>query len=236
MNKFFALPLVAWLVLAGAAAHADSWTGSLGLSTDYRLRGISYSDRHATPTLDTTYRLDTGWAFGAGLAALDRDADRRRLLLSASINRAWQFDADWSGELGLAHSHYTGSSQRRAYNTDEFGATLLWRGRFSASVLALPRSRRFDSAGQLHLGPAYAAEFGLRQPLFGALAFDAGFGYFDSHAGSRRGYAYGNAGLAWAQGPAQLFLSYIASQARQREFASAERAADGWVGSLLWEF
>lgn len=234
LNKFSSL-LLSWL-LAGSAAHADDWSGSLGLSSDYRLRGISYSDRQATPTLDATYRLDTGWAFGAGLAALDRDAGRRRLLLSASLSHAWQFDADWSGELGLARSHYTGILQRRAYDSDELSATLVWRGRLSGSLMAAPRYARTDPvSGERRSAAAYIAELSLRQPLIGALALDAGLGYLDSHAVSRRGYGYGNVGLAWARGPAQVFLSRIASQAAQREFASPARARPGWVASLLWE-
>lgn len=223
-------------VLAGSAACADDWSGSLGLSSDYRLRGISYSDRQPTATLDTTYRLDTGWAFGAGLATLDRDADRRRLLISASLSHAWQFDADWSGELGLARSHYTGSTQRRAYDSDELSASLSWRGRLSGSLMATPRYARIDSVtGERRSAAAYGAELSLRQPLVGALALDVGLGYLDSHAVSRRGYGYGNVGLAWARGPAQVFLSHIASQAAKREFASPARARPAWVASLLWE-
>jgi hypothetical protein len=73
--------------------------------------------------------------------------------------------------------------------------------------------------------------------LAGPLALDLGLGYFELHAaGSRRSYCYGNIGLAATLGPAQAYLSRIGSSASRAGLASGDRAADGWVASVLWTF
>ncbi|CAN5334882.1 hypothetical protein BH11PSE10_BH11PSE10_18060 [soil metagenome] len=223
-------------MLLCSSAQAEDWSVAAGWSSDYRVRGVSMSNRHPSATLDLSYRGDTGWGAGWGLAALDKDADGRRVLLNASLSRGWQIDPDWSTELGLAHAYYPGSTHRRAYNADEVSATVAWRGRLTASLMASPNTTAWDVYGKPHRGWAGSAELSLRQRLTGPVALDLGLGYFELRADGSRGYPYGNIGLAATMGSMQAYLSFIGSRARQNALASGDRAGSGWVASLLWTF
>ena len=220
------------------AAQANDWRTSVGWASDYRVRGLSISNREPAALLDLTLRGDTGWALSAGLAALNRDADGRRSLLSASLSHGWQWDADWRFDLALARGHYPGSGGRHAYNTDDWSATLAWRGQLTALLLATPHATRWDTiTGRPQTGTGVGAELRGRQRLAGPVALDMGLGVFSLNAeGSRRSYGYGNLGLAATIGPVQGYLSYISNRAEPQGFAGAQRAKDAWVASLLWTF
>lgn len=229
--------------LALPAARADDWSQSAALASDYVVRGISLSNEHGSLAWDLSYRGDTGWSAGLGLAALDRDAEGRRLLLTANLGRSWQLTSDWAAGVALSRTAYPGSARRHRFDSSELSASLAWDGRINASLAWYPGVYRFDAQGRVRRGHALGAELSLRQRLVGALALDAGLGYYRLQAradadlaATALGYGYGNLGLSWAQGPAQVYLSRIASQADSRGLSSAARAADRWVLSLLWEF
>ncbi|TDP63426.1 uncharacterized protein (TIGR02001 family) [Roseateles toxinivorans] len=224
-------------------AWADDWSHSVAVASDYVVRGISLSNEHASLAWDISYRGDTGWSAGLGLAALDRDAEGRRLLLTAHLGRSWQLSTDWAAGVALSRSAYPGSARRHRFDSSELSASLGWDGRVNGSLAWYPGAYRNDAQGRPRSGHALSAELSLRQRLVGALALDAGLGYYrlQARAGSdlpatALGYGYGNVGLSWAQGNAQVYLSHIASQAHSRGLTSAARAADRWVLSLLWEF
>nr|WP_316643788.1 hypothetical protein [uncultured Roseateles sp.] len=224
-------------------ARADDWSQAAALSSDYVVRGISLSNEQASLAWDLSYRGDTGWSAGLGLAALDRDAEGRRLLLTAHLGRSWQLTSDWAAGVALSQSSYPGSVRRHRFDSSELSASLGWDGRINGTLAWYPGAYRNDAQGRARSGHALSAELSLRQRLVGALALDAGLGYYRlrAEAGSELpaatlGYGYGNLGLSWAQGNAQVYLSRIASQAHSRGLTTAARAADRWVLSLLWEF
>jgi uncharacterized protein (TIGR02001 family) len=234
--------LLLWAFLA-LPAQAGDWSMALGAASDYVLRGVSFSNGRATLTADASYRSDTGWTAGLGLATLDRDSDGRRLLLTANAGHQWQLDSDWSAALGLNHTAYPGGARRRAYDSDELSATVAWRGRLTGSLSWSPDTTRLDATGRQRSGRAWAVELSARQRLFGAVALDAGIGYFelqarprDGYASGRAGYPYASLGLSWAHGPLQAYLSRIDSRASARGLASAPRAGERWVAAALWEF
>ncbi len=225
------------LILHGLpqAAQAQDWTASAGLSSDYRLRGVSLSNGHAAQALDLGYGLDSGWSLGLGLAALGRDDDGLRTLMTASLARAWQWDADWGAELDAAHYAYPGPSRRRAYDYDELRASLLWRGIWTAALSLSPHVRRTDGYGHYYGGQAGSAEAGLRLPLGRGFGLDAGLGVYRLQASVGSGsYAYGNLGLAWAKGPWQAQLGFVTSNAAAKGLASRDNAAGGWLAALIW--
>jgi uncharacterized protein (TIGR02001 family) len=226
------------LLTCSAATQADDWRATAGWVSDYRVRGLSLSNRQPAATLDLNLRGDGEWGLGFGAAALNRDSENRRSLFSASASQGWQLDADWRADLGLSHGVYPGSGYRPAYKTDELTATLAWRGRLNATLLATPNATRWDAqTGQPHSGRGLGLELNGRWRLVGPVALDAGLGCFTLQAdGARRSYPYASIGLAATLGPLQAYLSQIGSRARQQGFAGAQRAQPAWVASLLWSF
>jgi len=145
--------------------------------------------------------------------------------------------------LALSHTAYPGSSRRHRFDSSELSATVGWGGRLNGSLAWYPGVYRNDAQGRPRTGHALSAELSLRQRLVGALALDAGLGYYrlqadadNDLAATALGYGYGSLGLSWAQGNAQVYLSHIVSRAHSRGLTSPARAGERWVMSLLWEF
>lgn len=220
--------------LAGPATAAD-WRLAASASSDYRVRGVSVSHGSPAQMLDLNYRGDTGWAAGIGAGLLGRDDRGRRSLLSVSLGHAWQLDDDWHAALDASRTDYPGSAYRPRYTAQEVAASLSWKGRLSATLMASPRTRLTDGDGNLRSGRAYSGELGWRQRLAGPVALDLGVGRFRLAApggeGHRDSYRYGSVGLSAAVGPAEAYLSYVGT----RGLASAW-GGSGWVGTLLWQF
>ena len=237
------------LLLAAPLAQADGWSGAIGLSSDQVLRGVSQSQGQAGLTLDASHRSDTGWALGLGASTLGRDGAGRPSLLTASLGRHWQLDADWAAQLGAAHYAYPGPLQRRRYGYDELLATVGWQGRLAASLAVSPNTTRPNTARRaapqpgapapFSQGRALAWELSLHQRLQGRLALDAGLGYFDLHAlrgQPAAGYPYASVALGWGVGPVQGFVSVIGSRAAQRRLAQAGAAGERGLLSVVWDF
>lgn len=231
--RFAAQAAGAALIAGAGPAPAADWSLVAGLSSDYRVRGVSVSQGHAAQTLDLNYRGDTGWAAGFGAGRLGPD---RRSLLSASLGHGWQLDGDWRLALDASRTDYPGSRYRPRYTLQEVAASLNWQGRVTATLMVSPHTRFVDGDGNLRSGRAYSAELGWRQRLAGPVALDLGVGHYRLAApggeGHADGYGYGSVGLSAALGAAQAYLSYAGASGRP---ALAWGGA-GWVGTLLWQF
>lgn len=211
-------------------------SGAIGMATAQVLRGVSISNGAASLSVDLNHRFDSGWALGASLATLGRDARGGRWLLGVSASRSWQFDADWAAQAGLAHYAYPGGGGRHRFDYEELSASIGWLGRWSATLAVLPNTSRRDQTGQPRRGRAAAVELALHQPLGGGLAFDAGLGWMDLRRIRGAGYGYGSLGLGWSRGPLQVHAMRVFSQAAARGLATPEAGVDRWVASVGWNF
>jgi len=217
-------------------AQADDWGLSLALSTDYVVRGVTRSMGQGSQSLDLAWRRDTGWGVDLGVVALHRDAEGRVLQTSARLGRTWQWDQDWSGELGYAHAAYPGSEQRSNFNYDELAGHLIWQGRWVFSGSWFPKISRRDAQNNLISAPAFSASLGLHQNLPLSLALDAGLGLYAHQTAEPRSYVFGSIDLSWSQGPWQCHLSHIASNAEAQGLAQAGRAGRRWLATLQLGF
>lgn len=220
----------------GQTNEQAAFSGAVGLASAQVLRGVSQSNGSASLSIDLNRRYDNGWALGASLATLGRDAQGDRYLLGLSANRHWQLDADWAVQAGAAHYAYPGSADRHRFDYDELSASIAWRGRWGASLAVLPNAVRRDAAGTPRRGRATALEVSVHEPLGGRLSLDAGIGWLDLSPIRGRGYAYGSIGLGWGVGPVQVFTSWIASQAADRGLAAPAAGGNRWVAAASWVF
>lgn len=222
--------------LLTTGARADDWGGSVTLASDKVQRGISQSNGRAALLVDLNRRTDTGWAFGLGLAWPGYGSRNDLGEITLALTRAWQLDAAWAVQLGASHYAYVGDSRGRAYDYDEFSASVGWNGQVFASLAWSPDTSGPSAAGGWRTDQAAAVELTLHRPLIGRLALDAGIGYRDLRAIRGAAYGYGSVGLSWGVGPVQAFVSYIDSRAAQRGLAPDSAARERWVASLLWSF
>ena len=101
-------------------AAADLWGGSLALTSDYIVRGISRSNDRAALQLDVHYLDNSG--FVAGLFASNTQIDPgepSNVELDGFVGFAWTLSSDWRGRALLSHYAYPWSRHGSGYDYDE---------------------------------------------------------------------------------------------------------------------
>src|SRR4029077_6528516 len=120
--RLFASGMVVLGLAVGTArgAEGDRWGGSVGVTSDYLVRGISRSNDHAALQIDLHYLDASG--FVAGLFASNTQVNSRwpsSVELDAFIGYAWNPGRDWQGRALLTHYAYPWSKAGSSYDYDE---------------------------------------------------------------------------------------------------------------------
>jgi uncharacterized protein (TIGR02001 family) len=226
-------PLAAGVALSlslaiGAArcAAADQWGGSLDLTSDYIVRGITRSNDRAALQLDLHYFNSSG--FVAGLFASNTQIDYeapRDVELDAFLGYAWAAGNDWHGKILASYYAYPWNQNGSAYNYDELDADVSYQDWLQVSVVFSPNAPRYVRHRGLMGVSSDAAEVNLQRPVLGKLSATAGIGYSHFDGPDPAGYAYWSVGAAYVNttaGAKALFYN---------------AAADGrWIGTVIWRF
>jgi uncharacterized protein (TIGR02001 family) len=233
--------MLALLSLGAAPSTCADWGGSIGVSSDYVVRGITESDDRPAVQGDLHYRVGDGTLTGAfgGVSAssIRRAPDSGTAAdLSGYLGYARSFSDDWSGKLMYVHYAWPGTMPRRVYDYDEFSATAGWRDRVFGSVAWSPDRAAYSEYGGASGRSARACDLFLRQPLPKAFSADAGIGYQDLRGLAGQGYYYWNAGLGYELGQAQLDVSYVGSAATPPGLYADGYPTHHWTVTLLWNF
>jgi uncharacterized protein (TIGR02001 family) len=134
------------VMLIGASSHtwADTWGGSLALTSDYLVRGISRSNQDPALQLDLHYASERGIVAGvfASNAQIDHN-DGREAELSGYLGYAWRQGDAWAGRLLATYYAYPRSQIGARYNYAEFDADLAYRGWLQLNLNYSPDAPRF---------------------------------------------------------------------------------------------
>ncbi len=253
-----ALMLCALVMLLSACGglHAQETNATLGLTSGVVTRGIALGHGGAAVQATVTHYSADMWFASLGAATLGAPWNRAQAVqVQGTIGRAWRFSDDWGAQLAYTYYAYPFDPSQRRYERSELGATLAYRDLAFLSVSGLrnPHAEPYGS----RRGVAY--DLVLRYPLHPHLAATAGAGYQDLRgrssvgydyvstavavtAGSADlrgrssvGYGYGHLGVALGVEPAQLDLSYIATDANAKA-RFGRSASNRWAASLTWRF
>ncbi len=108
---------------------ADLWGGSLALTSDYFVRGISRTDDHAALQLDLHYVNTAGFAAGVFASNTQIDpGEPRDAEISAYLGYVWSAGNDWHGKIIANHYSYPWNQSGSQYNYDEVDLDLAYRG------------------------------------------------------------------------------------------------------------
>jgi uncharacterized protein (TIGR02001 family) len=223
----------------GAAPHciaADLWGGSLALTSDYFVRGISRTDDRAALQLDLHYLNPSG--FLAGLFASNAQIDPgepRDAELSAFLGYVWSPGADWHGKILATHYSYPWNRAGSQYNYDEVDLEVVYRGWLDLRLSYSPDSPRsvLYRSGTVS---AESAELGVQRPLVGRLSANAGIGYYYLKAPNATGYTYGSAGAAYDWGAITLAVAYVRTSAAANALFYNAAVGGRWTGTIIWRF
>ena len=106
-------------------AAADVWGGSVGVTSDYILRGVSRSNGRAALQVDLHYLNASG--FVAGLFGSNTQIDPREpkdVELDAFLGFAWTAGNDWHGKVLASHYLYPWNRDGSGYDYDELDVDL----------------------------------------------------------------------------------------------------------------
>jgi uncharacterized protein (TIGR02001 family) len=228
------------VVLLGAiprCAASDIWGGSIDLTSDYLVRGISRSDDHAALQLDLHYVSSAGFVAGVFASSTQIDPGARRdAELSAFVGYLWSDGKDWQAKILAADYRYPWNQAGSLYDYDEIDLQVAYQQWIQVALAVYPDVRRYAYGAGAARVMAESAELNLQRPLIGKLSATAGVGYYESNGGDGAGYGYWSVGAAYDYAAISIGLSYVrASESANSLFYNA--AVGGrWTGTVIWRF
>jgi uncharacterized protein (TIGR02001 family) len=223
---------------AGSNAIADNWGGSLDLTSDYFVRGISRSNDQPALQLSAYYLSSSG--FVAGIFASNAQItpnEPRDAELSAFLGYIRPLDADWQGKIIVSNYSYPWNELGSKYNYDEVDVEAVFRGWLNLTVSYSPNFPRYEESEESLVGvSAESAEINIQRPVFHKLSVIGGVGYFYLGGYDSTGYVYWSAGAACEIAPVTLTLSYVDTSAEAKALFYNSAYGGKWAGTILWRF
>jgi uncharacterized protein (TIGR02001 family) len=225
------------LLAAPPCMAADSWGGSLDLTSDYFVRGISRSADRPALQLDLHYLDPSGFLadFSASNSQIDPHA-KRDAELSFFLGYVWSGSGDWQGKILIGNYSYPWNARGSRYNYDEVDLEVAYREWLRAVLSYSPDVRRYVYDEGLVRVQAESAELDAQRPLIGKLSATAGIGFYQTDGSSATGYAYWSIGAAYDLAPVSLILSYVGTSNRASELYSSPAQGGRWAGTIIWRF
>jgi uncharacterized protein (TIGR02001 family) len=218
-------------------AGADVWGGSLGITSDYIVRGISRSNDQAALQLDLHYTNTTGFLAGlfASNTQIDPDAPRDAEL-DAFVGFAWAAGSDWRGKVLVSHYAYPWNQAGTGYDYDELDLDLAFQDWLGASLVYSPNAVRYLPYRGLIGVTSESAEVNLQRPVVGKLDATAGVGYSRYEGPDPADYTYWSVGAAYTIASLSLVLSYVDTTAGAKALFYNDAAGGRWIGTVIWRF
>jgi uncharacterized protein (TIGR02001 family) len=216
---------------------ADVWGGSLGITSDYLVRGISRSNDQAALQLDLHYVLASG--FVAGLFASNTQIDPyspRDVELNGYLGFAWTGGGDWRGKILAGYYSYPWNADGSQYNYGELDLDVAYSDWLDIGVSYSPDAPRFVFNRGLIGVSAESVELNLQRPVLGKLSGTAGIGYYYLGGPDAMGYAYWSVGAVYDLAPFSLAVSYVDTTAGAKALSYNAAAEGRWTGTVIWRF
>jgi uncharacterized protein (TIGR02001 family) len=220
-------------------AAGERFGGTLAVTTDYVLRGVSQTAGGAAVQAGASYRDETGWFLGAWASNVEAHPRRERATeTNFYAGYGFRVSSEWNARVSYTRYLYVDDPRPVSYDYGEVALTVGYQDWLAATLSFQPDSKRFAASGYGYADnePAAGYEVSVRWPLRGALALTAGAGYYDLTRLFGVGYWSGNAGLSYVRGPLQLDVTLFSTDATGRRLFG-DTAADGrWVATVVWHF
>jgi uncharacterized protein (TIGR02001 family) len=227
----------ALLIGAPQFVRAQGFGGTLDVTSDYLVRGISRSDDHSALQLDLHYLDPSGFVadffvsntqFAPNTA---RDAE-----LNAYLGYVWSDGRDWQGKILVGNYSYPWNPAGSFYNYDEIAFEVGYRDWLRVDIAYSPDTRRYYYDRGAVRGQAEWAELNLQQPLTGKLSATAGVGYYEQDGAGAAGYGYWSIGAAYVLAPVTFAVSFVGASNEANLLFYNAAVGGRWSGTVIWRF
>ena len=231
--------LVSFAGTSTPSRAADEWGGSVALTSDYYVRGISRTSDQAALQLDLHYSNPNG--FVAGVFASNTQNDRREsrdVEISGFVGFTWSFDEAWRARVLASHYAYPWNHAGSRYNYDELDLDLSYQGWLHFDLGYSPNSPRFLAFpfAELTGVTEKSAEVNAQRQIFGNFSLTAGVGYSSLGGPDSAGYVYWSGGAAYDFHAFTLAVAYLDTSAGAKALFYNAAATGEWTGTLIWRF
>lgn len=228
------------VIVAASAQAQDAVSGSVALTSDYRVRGLSQTNGEPAVQGGVHANFDPGWFIGVWTSTIDRNrGPSASLEVDGYAGFAWSFAEDWAAKLTFTHYWYPDDPLPARYDYDELSASLAYRGQLVATATWSPNTTHFGyyrNRRQVERGATLSYELTGFQPLTALLGLTAGIGYHDLQELFGAGYWYWNLGLSCTMGPLRFDLSHIDSDGTAQRLFGKSMTNAGWTAAVSWRF
>lgn len=214
----------------------------MGVTSDYRLMGISLSDREPAAQAELHYqnrlRNESTWFAGlwSSTVKLNGESDSS-VQLEAFLGAQWALGPDWQGKVTIAHYAHPWDSLWKRYDYDELTVETGFRDTFRLTAAYSPNADLYaEWYGLVENRKSLAFEATAGVPFKGSFAASAGVGYRDVTSFFDEGYWYGSVGVAYDKAGLHASIFRVQTDRTARQLFAGDTASPGWVGTLLWTF
>ncbi len=230
-----ALLLAAFATAASPARAALG--GSIGLTSDYVLRGVSQSEGNPAWQGDVHWDFPQGWSGGlwASQVALAPGSDSWELDSYLQWHRALSADLEFSA----AGTYYSYPSDPRPadYNYGELRLELMWRDQIRVAASWTPSIALYSYADGLAAHQhVLTMETSWHRDLPRHLDLTAGMGFYYPPGLDYASYAYGDATLGWKYGHWRVNVALIWAQNGSHRQYSTGPSGGPVAATLAWVF
>jgi uncharacterized protein (TIGR02001 family) len=222
---------------ASLARAADGWGGSIALTSDYLLRGVSQSEGAAALQADLHYDLPSGLLMGLWASSVKLNSQEPTTTeIDAFLGYRWSVGPEWSTKLSAIHYAYPWNDPDAHYDYDEIVAGAAYLDRWFLTVAYSPNTSRYSPQGLIRNRAAFSYDTALQIPLKWALSGSAGIGYYDVSRLVGTGYWYWNAGLGYDFPPLHLDVTYAGTSRSAPALLYNDGRLRRWAVTLMWRF
>ena len=216
---------------------ADLWGGSLALTSDYLVRGITRTYDRPALQLDLHLVDGSGWLAGFFVSNTQIDEDQPRdAELNPYAGFAWKNEGDWHGKVVASYYAYPWNAAGSRYNYLELDADWGFQEWLDFAASYSPDSPRYVRGRGFQGVSEASVEVDLQKPLFRRLSGTAGVGYADLAGPQGTGYVYWSLGVAMDLAPFTLTVSYVDTSAAARRIYYDNAATGRFVATAMWRF
>lgn len=215
---------------------ADSWGGSVAITTDYIYRGISQTGEQPAAQAGVRFQSSSGWNAGMWGSSVDFPTSSGNAYeVDLHAGYAWSLSPDWSAQIGAVHYAYLNDGGA-GYDYDELTVSISFEQRVTASVAWSPNTSRHNGWQYVAEKQAVAYELSLLQPLHPRWSVCAGVGYYELHDLLDAGYWFWSTGLAFTWAGMQVDVLHIDTDSTGTRLFWRQGSGSRWTAALSWRF